>query len=172
MGNSEVGHLTIGGGRVIEQDLLHIDNEIKNGNFSKNENLIKAFEYAEKNESDLHLIGLLSPGGIHSKMTHMFAILDSAKNYNIKNIYIHAITDGRDTSVTSGKTYLAETEEKIAGTNAKIATICGRVYAMDREKRYDRLQKAYNMYVYGEGEKFNSSREAIDRKSTRLNSSH
>lgn len=162
MGNSEVGHLTIGGGRVIEQDLLHIDNEIKNGNFSKNENLVKAFEYAEKNGTNLHLIGLLSPGGIHSKMSHMFAILDAAKKYNIKNIYIHAITDGRDTSVTSGKTYLAETEEKIAGTNAKIATICGRVYAMDREKRWDRLQRAYNLYVYGEGEKFNSSKEAIE----------
>ncbi|MBQ8425406.1 MAG: 2,3-bisphosphoglycerate-independent phosphoglycerate mutase [Clostridia bacterium] len=167
MGNSEVGHLTIGGGRVIEQDLLHIDNQIKSGKFMTNEHLIKALSYVEQNGTDLHLIGLLSTGGIHSKMSHMFAILDAAKNYNIKNIYIHAITDGRDTAVTSGKDFIAETEQKIAGTNAKIATICGRVYAMDREKRWDRLQKAYNMYVYGEGEKFNSSKEAIETSYSR-----
>ena len=167
MGNSEVGHLTIGGGRVIEQDLLHIDNQIKSGKFMTNEHLIKALSYVEQNGTDLHLIGLLSTDGIHSKMSHMFAILDAAKNYNIKNIYIHAITDGRDTAVTSGKDFIAETEQKIAGTNAKIATICGRVYAMDREKRWDRLQKAYNMYVYGEGEKFNSSKEAIETSYSR-----
>lgn len=145
MGNSEVGHLTIGAGRVIEQDLLHIDNEIKKGNFEKNSALVRAFEFAEKNNSDLHLLGLLSDGGVHSKITHLFAILDAAKNYNIKNIYIHAITDGRDTPTESGIEFLKQTTEKIKGTNAKIATICGRIYAMDREKRYDRLQKAYNL---------------------------
>lgn len=161
MGNSEVGHLTIGAGRVVEQDLLHIDNEIKRGDFEKNEALVKALKYAEENGTDLHLIGLASDGGIHSKLTHMYAILDTAKNYNIKNIYIHPITDGRDTSVTSGKGFLAEIESKIAGTNAKIADICGRVYAMDRENRFDRLQKAYNLYVYGEGEKFEDVQTAI-----------
>ena len=137
MGNSEVGHLTIGAGRIIEQDLLHIDNEIKRGDFAKNEALNKALKYAEENGTNLHLIGLASDGGIHSKLTHMYAILDAAKNYNIKNIYIHPITDGRDTSVTSGVGFLSEISEKIAGTNAKIADICGRVYAMDREKRCD-----------------------------------
>ena len=162
MGNSEVGHLTIGGGRVIEQDLLHIDNEIKNGNFQKNNALVKALKYAEENGTNLHLIGLLSDGGVHSKISHMFAILDCAKNYNIKNIYIHAITDGRDTAVTSGKGFLEETEKYIAGTNAHIATICGRIYAMDREKRYDRLEKAYDLYVYGKGEKFDDSITAIE----------
>ena len=161
MGNSEVGHLTIGAGRIIEQDLLHIDNEIKRGDFEKNEPLNKAFKYAEDNGTDLHLIGLASDGGIHSKLTHMYAILDAAKNFNIKNIYIHPITDGRDTSVTSGVGFLTEISNKIAGTNAKIADICGRVYAMDREKRYDRLQKAYNLYVYGEGEKFDDYETAI-----------
>ena len=161
MGNSEVGHLTIGAGRVIEQDLLHIDNEIKKGNFEKNSALVRAFEFAEKNNSDLHLLGLLSDGGVHSKITHLFAILDAAKNYNIKNIYIHAITDGRDTPTESGIEFLKQTTEKIKGTNAKIATICGRIYAMDREKRYDRLQKAYNLYVYGEGEKFDDFETAI-----------
>ncbi len=161
MGNSEVGHLTIGAGRIVEQDLLHIDNEIKNGNFAKNEALIKAMKHAEENGTNLHLMGLLSDGGVHSKLTHAFAILDVAKNYNIKNIYIHAITDGRDTAVTSGEGFLDETAEKIAGTNAKIATICGRVYAMDREKRYDRVEKAYNLYVRGEGEKFDDYKSAI-----------
>ena len=162
MGNSEVGHLTIGAGRIIEQDLLHIDNEIKRGDFEKNESLVKALKYAEKNGTSLHLIGLASDGGIHSKLTHMYAILDAAKNYDIKNIYIHPITDGRDTSVTSGVGFLSEISEKIAGTNAKIADICGRVWAMDRENRYDRLEKAYNLYVRGIGEKFDDFKTAIE----------
>lgn len=161
MGNSEVGHLTIGAGRVIEQDLLHIDNEIKNGNFAKNEAVVRAMKHAEENGSSLHLMGLLSNGGVHSKHEHMFALLDVAKNYNIKNIYIHAITDGRDTPVTSGEGFLDETAKKIAGTNAKIATICGRVYFMDREKRYDRVEKAYNLIVNGVGEKFDDYKSAI-----------
>ena len=161
MGNSEVGHLTIGAGRVVEQDLLHIDNEIKRGDFFNNEALIKALKHAENNGSNLHLLGLLSSGGIHSKISHLFAILDAAKDYNIKNIYIHAITDGRDTAITSGKEFLEQTAKKIEGTNAKIASICGRVYAMDREKRFDRVQKAYNLYVYGEGEYFDNYQTAI-----------
>lgn len=167
MGNSEVGHLTIGAGRVVEQDLLHIDNEIKRGDFEKNEALIKALKFAEENGTNLHLIGLASDGGIHSKLTHMYAILDTAKNYNINNIYIHAITDGRDTSVTSGKGFISEILEKTAGTNAKIADICGRVYAMDRECRYDRLEKAYNLYVRGEGEKFDDAITAIETSYSR-----
>lgn len=162
MGNSEVGHLTIGGGRIIEQDLLHIDNEIKNGNFKKNPSLVRALRYAEENGTNLHLIGLLSDGGVHSKMSHMFAILDCAKEYNIKNIYIHVITDGRDTSVTSGKGFIEQTEKYISGTNAKIATICGRIYTMDREKRYERLKKGYDLIVFGEGEKFESATQAME----------
>ena len=167
MGNSEVGHLTIGAGRMIEQDLLHIDNEIKRGDFEKNEALNKALKYAEENGTDLHLIGLASDGGIHSKLTHMYAILDAAKKYKINNIYIHPITDGRDTSVTSGVGFLTEISEKIAGTNAKIADICGRVYAMDREKRYDRVQRAYNLYVHSEGEKFDDYKTAIETSYSR-----
>ena len=162
MGNSEVGHLTIGSGRIIEQDLLHIDNEIKNGNFQKNKSVVKALEYAQNNGTNLHILGLVSDGGVHSKIDHLFAILDCAKAYKIKNIFIHAITDGRDTSVTSGINFLEKLSEKIKGTNAKIATICGRVYAMDREKRYDRVQKAYNLFVYGEGEKFDDFKTAME----------
>ena len=160
MGNSEVGHLTIGAGRVIEQDLLHIDNEIKNGNFAKNPAVVRVMQHAEKNGT-LHLMGLLSNGGVHSKHEHMFAILDVAKNYDIKNIYIHAITDGRDTPTTSGEGFLDETAKKIEGTNAKIATICGRVYFMDREKRYDRVKKAYDLIVNGVGEEFDDYKSAI-----------
>ena len=161
MGNSEVGHLTIGAGRVIEQDLLHIDNEIKNGNFAKNEAIIKAMKHAEENGTNLHLMGLCSDGGIHSKLSHMFALLDVAKNYNIKNIYIHVITDGRDTGVNAGEGFMDDIAEKIKGTNAKIATICGRVYFMDREKRYDRVEKAYNLIVNGVGEEFEDYKSAI-----------
>ena len=167
MGNSEVGHLTIGAGRIIEQDLLHIDNEIKRGDFFKNPALVKALEYAEQNGTNLHLIGLASDGGIHSKLSHMYAILDAAKNYKINHIYIHAITDGRDRPVDSGKDFIAEIEEKIAGTNASIADICGRVYAMDREKRFDRIEKAYNLIVRGVGEKFDSALEAIETSYSR-----
>lgn len=162
MGNSEVGHLTIGAGRVVEQDLLHIDNEIKRGDFAKNEALLKAMKYAEENGTNLHLIGLASDGGIHSKLTHMYAILDVAKTFDIKNIYIHPITDGRDTAVTSGLGFLDEIAEKIEGTNAKIADICGRVYAMDREKRWDRLEKAYNLYVHSVGEEFDDYKTALE----------
>ena len=167
MGNSEVGHLTIGAGRIIEQDLLHIDNEIKRGDFFKNPALVKALEYAEQNGTDLHLIGLASDGGIHSKLSHMYAILDAAKNYKINHIYIHVITDGRDRPVDSGKDFIAEIEEKIAGTNASIADICGRVYTMDREKRFDRIEKAYNLIVRGVGEKFESASEAIETSYSR-----
>ena len=162
MGNSEVGHLTIGAGRIVEQDLLHIDNEIKRGDFFTNPALVKALKYAEENGTDLHLMGLCSDGGIHSKLSHMYAILEAAKNYKIKNIYIHVITDGRDRPITSGKDFIAEIEEKIAGTNASIADICGRVYEMDREKRYDRVEKAYNLLVKGIGEKFDTAKEAIE----------
>lgn len=167
MGNSEVGHLTIGAGRIVEQDLLHIDNEIKRGDFFNNPALVRAMEYAENNGTDLHLIGLASDGGIHSKLSHMYAILDKAKEYKINHIYIHVITDGRDRPITSGVGYIKEIEEKIAGTNASIADICGRVYAMDREKRYDRLEVAYNMLVRGKGEKFNSAVEAIETSYSR-----
>ena len=161
MGNSEVGHLTIGAGRVIEQDLLHIDNEIKSGNFAKNESVIRAMKHAEENGTNLHLMGLCSDGGIHSKLSHMFALLDVAKNYNIKNIYIHVITDGRDTGVNAGEGFMDDIAEKTKGTNAKIATICGRVYFMDREKRYDRVEKAYNLIVNGVGEEFDDYKSAI-----------
>lgn len=149
IGNSEVGHLTIGAGRIILQDLQLINSEIENGKFFENPALIKALTHAEKNGSNLHLMGLLSDSGVHSSIKHLFAILDMAKNYKIKNIYIHAITDGRDTKVKQAIEFVKLTEEKIAGSNAKIASLIGRVYAMDREKHFERTQKAYDMLVSG-----------------------
>ncbi len=161
MGNSEVGHLTIGAGRRILQDLMRINNDIETGKFYENPALVKALTHAEKNNSSLHLLGLFSNGGVHSELSHMYAIIDMAKNFNIKNIYIHAIMDGRDTGIKDGIKFIREAEEKMKGTNVKIATIIGRVYAMDREKRFDRLEKAYRLYVNGEGEKFDNSESAM-----------
>lgn len=161
MGNSEVGHLTIGSGRVILQDLQLINSEIESQKFYENPALIKALTHAEKNKSSLHLMGLLSNGGVHSSIEHLFAILDFAKNFDIPNIYIHAILDGRDTGVRDGIKFINQTEEKINGTNAKIGTIIGRIYAMDREKRYDRIERAYNMLFNGKAEKFSTATEAV-----------
>lgn len=162
MGNSEVGHLTLGSGRLVLQDLALIDSEIKSGKFFENPALNKALSHAEKNKSNLHIMGLLSNGGVHSQIAHLFAILDHAKNFDIKNIYIHAFMDGRDTGVHEGKNFLATLEDKITGTNAKIASICGRASVMDREKRFERVQKFYDMVVFGKAQKANSAKEAIE----------
>ena len=162
MGNSEVGHLTIGAGRVIFQDLLKINKDIETGKFYENPSLIKALTYAEKNGSNLHLIGLFSNGGVHSELAHMYAIISMCKNYNIKNVYIHAILDGRDTGIKDGIKFIKEFNEK--NTDAKIATIIGRVYAMDREKRFDRLETAYRLFTEGKGTKFENAVDAVTKK--------
>lgn len=147
MGNSEVGHLTLGSGRVILQDLEKINAEIKNGKFFENKALLKAIEYAKKNNSSLHLMGLLSDGGVHSHINHLFAIIDMAKTAGLEKVYIHAFLDGRDTPFNSGKRYISLLEDYIKSTPFKIASISGRIYAMDREQRYERLQKAYDVLV-------------------------
>lgn len=163
MGNSEVGHLTLGTGRVILQDLKHIDSDIESGKFFENPALIKALSHAEKHKTNLHIMGLLSNGGVHSDIRHLFAILDMAKNFDIKNIYIHAILDGRDTMVNAGKGFVEELLQKINGTNAHIGTMIGRIYAMDREKRYDRIKVAYDMLMSGKGEKNPDPINAIEK---------
>ncbi len=161
MGNSEVGHLTLGSGRVILQDLKLIDSEIENGKFFQNPALIKAMTHAEKNKSSLHLMGLLSNGGVHSQLSHLFALLDMAKNFDIPKIYIHAILDGRDTGFMDGIKFVKQTQEKIAGTNVHIGTISGRVYTMDREKRYERVEKAYDMLVNGKAKMHSDAVDAV-----------
>ena len=162
MGNSEVGHLALGCGRLIMQDLQHINHDVKTGELFKNPALIKALKHAEKNKGNLHISGLLSTGGVHSHINHLFAILDFTQKFKIKNVYVHPILDGRDTGVKDGIKFVKQLEDKIAGTNIKIATLIGRIYTMDREQRYDRLQKGYDLLCYGKGEKFASAQEALE----------
>ena len=148
MGNSEVGHSTIGSGRIIYQSLEKINKSIKDKTFFENQELINTINYAKKNNSKLHLIGLLSDGGIHSDIKHLYALLELCKKENFNNVYIHVITDGRDTSPTSGIKYLNSLQEKINEIGiGVISTIIGRYYAMDRDNNYDRIKKAYDMYI-------------------------
>ena len=152
MGNSEVGHTNIGAGRIVYQELTRISKAIKDGNFFENPVLLGAVENCKKNNSALHLMGLLSDGGVHSHNTHLYALLDLAKRNGISNVFVHCFMDGRDVPPTSGEKYVEELikvmDEKQIG---KIATISGRYYAMDREKRYERVKRVYDAMVYGEG---------------------
>ena len=154
MGNSEVGHMNIGSGRIIYQDLTLITKYIEDGDFFKNEELLRAINNCKEKGSDLHLWGLLSDGGVHSHNTHLYAILELCKRENFKNVYIHPFFDGRDTPPASGKDYLQElidkTKEIGVGT---VASLSGRYYAMDRDNNWDRIQKAYDSLVLGEGVK-------------------
>jgi len=154
MGNSEVGHMTMGSGRIIYQDFTRISNSIENDEFFQNEILNGATDHALKNNSSLHLMGLLSPGGVHSHTEHLYALLRLAKERGIKKVFIHAFLDGRDTSPNSGIDFINDCKGKLQGYGiGKIATICGRYYAMDRDNRWDRIEKAYNLLVEGIGEK-------------------
>ena len=162
MGNSEVGHLTLGAGRVIWQDLLRIDNEIENGEFFKNPRLNKAIDHALQNNSALHILGLLSDGGVHSHIRHLFAIIDLAKSKGLQKVFIHPFLDGRDTYQKSAIKYLDMLQDKIATTSYKIASLSGRIYAMDREERYERLQKAYDVLAFGKNFTVKSYQEAIE----------
>ncbi len=163
MGNSEVGHLNLGAGRVVYQELTRINKSIREGEFFKNENLLNAIEHAQKNNSSLHLMGLVSDGGVHSAMGHLFALIDLAKTHNLSKVYVHAFLDGRDTPPQSAITYLQEVEEKLSKENLpKIATVSGRYYAMDRDNRWDRVEKAYNCLILGEGEKAESAVKAVE----------
>ncbi len=163
MGNSEVGHLNIGAGRIVYQELTRINKSIKEGAFFKNKVLVSAFEKAEKNGVDLHLFGLVSKGGVHSSQEHLYALSEMARMYKIENVFIHAFTDGRDCDPKSGSAFIAELEEKIKGTNVRIATLIGRYFAMDRDNRWERIKKAYDLMVNGIGAKFNSATEALNK---------
>lgn len=152
MGNSEVGHMNIGAGRIIYQDLTRITKDIEDGTFFKNETLLEAMANCKKNDSDLHLWGLLSDGGVHSHNTHLYGLLEMAKREGISKVYVHAFLDGRDTPPASGKDFVAALEEKMAEIGVgKIASLSGRYYAMDRDNNWDRVQKAYDSLVSGEG---------------------
>ena len=152
MGNSEVGHTNIGGGRVVFQDLPRISRAIETGEFFKNPAYNKAMDACLEKGSSLHLYGLLSSGGVHSTVEHLWALLKMAKDKGLEKVYIHAFLDGRDVSPTSGKDFVAQCVEKCSEIGVgKIATLMGRYYAMDRDKRWERLQMAYDAMVYGEG---------------------
>jgi 2,3-bisphosphoglycerate-independent phosphoglycerate mutase len=162
MGNSEVGHTNIGAGRVIYQELTRITKEIKDGDFFQNEALLKAVKNAKKDGRALHLIGLLSDGGVHSHQNHLYALLELAKKYGLENVYVHAILDGRDTSPMVADKFVEKLENKMAEIGVgKIATVSGRYYAMDRDKRWDRVQLAYDAVTAGKGDKFKSALDAV-----------
>lgn len=145
MGNSEVGHLNIGSGQIVMQDILRIDNDIKNKTFAKNKNLLTFIKEGMKTTKDFHLIGLVSDGGVHSSMKHLFSILETLKQNKVKNVYIHAILDGRDTLPTSAKKYLNDLEKEINKLGfGEIVTIAGRYYALDRDKNWDRVKLYYD----------------------------
>lgn len=152
MGNSEVGHTNIGAGRVVYQELVRISQSFKTGDAKNNAAFNKAFENCKANDSALHLIGLLSDGGVHSHIEHLFGLIELAKNSGVEKIYVHALMDGRDVSTTSGVGFVKDLVAKMDEIGAgKIATIAGRYYAMDRDNAWDRVEKAYAAMVYGEG---------------------
>lgn len=162
MGNSEVGHLNMGAGRVVYQELTRISKEIEDGDFFKNEALLQAVENCKKNNSDLHLFGLLSDGGVHSHNTHMYGLLELAKREGIEHVYLHAFLDGRDTPPASGKEYVEQAVAKMEEIGVgKVATVMGRYYVMDRDNRWERVEKAYKALVEGEGETASSAVEAV-----------
>ncbi len=163
MGNSEVGHTNIGAGRIVYQELTRITKEIEENRFFENVELKKAMDHVKKNHSALHLLGLVSDGGVHSHIKHLFALLEMAKRENIEKVYIHAILDGRDTPPTSAIEYLKNVEEKIKEVGVgKIATITGRYYAMDRDNRWERVELAYQAMANGVGNTFKTVQKAIE----------
>ena len=156
MGNSEVGHTNIGAGRVVFQDLPRISKAIDDGSFFENPAYVRAMDACREHNSSLHLIGLLSDGGVHSHLEHLFALMKMARDRGLEKVYIHAFLDGRDVSPTSGADFVARTVEKCRELGVgKIATVMGRFYAMDRDKRWDRVEAAYDAMVYGEGAAIN-----------------
>ena len=163
MGNSEVGHTNIGAGRVVFQILPKMTKEIEDGTFFKNPAYVKAVDDAAKDNHPLHVLGLMSDGGVHSHLTHIFAMLDMAKQRGVKQVYVHCFLDGRDVAPTSGAGFVKQLDEKCRELgNAKIATIQGRFWGMDRDKRWDRVEKGYNCIVCGEGNKDSDPVHAVE----------
>ncbi|WP_062199673.1 2,3-bisphosphoglycerate-independent phosphoglycerate mutase [Massilibacterium senegalense] len=163
MGNSEVGHLNIGAGRIVYQSLTRINLSIRERDFFENEEFKKAMDYAKKHQSALHLLGLLSDGGIHSHNSHLYALLEMAKEQQVERVYVHAFLDGRDVGPTTAKQYLQELEDKMAEIGVgELATVSGRYYAMDRDRRWDRVEKCYRAMTYGEGPAYQDPLTLVD----------
>jgi len=163
MGNSEVGHMNIGAGRVVYQELTRISKSIEDGDFFQKQEFIDAINHCKNNNTKLHLYGLLSDGGIHSHNTHLYALLKLCKEHNFDRVFVHCFLDGRDTPPASAESFILDLEDKIREIGVgKIASIMGRYYAMDRDKRWERLELAYKALVYGEGNKATSAQSAIE----------
>lgn len=161
MGNSEVGHMNLGAGRVVYQDLMLINKKIQTGELANNETLMSAFKYATDNNKNVHFIGLVSDGGIHSHINHLKALINTAQTQGVQKSYIHVFTDGRDTDPKSGAVFVEDLEKYCDHTSTKIASVCGRYFAMDRDKRWERIKLAYDLLVKGEGQKINKASTGI-----------
>ncbi|MCF8369201.1 MAG: 2,3-bisphosphoglycerate-independent phosphoglycerate mutase [Bacteroidales bacterium] len=161
MGNSEVGHLNIGAGRVVYQDLVKINMAVRDNSIAQNEKIIEAFTYAKKNNKAVHFLGLVSDGGVHSMDSHLYKLCDITKDYGLEKVFIHALTDGRDTDPRSGLGYIQNLEDHLKTSNGKIASLVGRYYTMDRDKRWERVKQGYDLMVKGSGKKTHNMLEAI-----------
>jgi 2,3-bisphosphoglycerate-independent phosphoglycerate mutase len=161
MGNSEVGHLNIGAGRIVYQELSRINNAIESGDFRKSPKLMEAFEKGKKNGKKTHLIGLVSNGGVHSSQEHLHALCDLSNSLNMNNVFVHAFTDGRDCDPKSGLSFIERLQEVSDRNNIKIASVIGRYYAMDRDQRWERIKKAYDLMTKGIGSAFSTAADAI-----------
>lgn len=161
MGNSEVGHLNIGGGRVVYQDLVKINKACASHTLLENGEIKAAYDYVAESGKKLHFLGLCSHGGVHSSLNHLYEFLAEASRCGLKDVYVHCLMDGRDTDPKSGKGFIEELESKMAATTGKIASVCGRFYTMDRDKRWERVKEGYDLMVEGRGAKFTSAAEAV-----------
>ncbi|MDP5158360.1 MAG: 2,3-bisphosphoglycerate-independent phosphoglycerate mutase [Flaviramulus sp.] len=164
MGNSEVGHMNLGAGRIVYQDLVKVNLAVKNKTLNTEKVLVDAFDYAKTNNKDVHFLGLLSNGGVHSHINHLFGLLEAAHDYGLTKTYVHAFTDGRDVDPKSGYGFLTELQSQLKKTNSKLATVTGRYFAMDRDKRWERVKIAYDAMVNGFGEKSHNVLETIQKR--------
>ena len=162
MGNSEVGHLNIGAGRIVYQDLVKINKACQTGDILKNKEIVNAYSYAQKTGKKLHIMGLTSTGGVHSSLDHMFKLLEISKEYGLKNVFVHCFMDGRDTDPKSGKGFIADVEKVCKDNGASVASIIGRFYAMDRDKRWNRVKEAYDLLVEGKGKQATDMVKAME----------
>jgi 2,3-bisphosphoglycerate-independent phosphoglycerate mutase len=163
MGNSEVGHMNLGAGRIVYQDLVKINLAVENKTLREEPVLKTAFEYAKTNNKNVHLVGLVSDGGVHSHINHLFGLLNATHDYGLENVFVHAFTDGRDVDPKSGYSYISKLEDHLSKTSGKLATVTGRYYAMDRDKRWERVKLAYDALVNGEGEQSKNATESIEK---------
>ncbi len=161
MGNSEVGHMNIGAGRIVNQDLVRISDAVRNGMLGTNTAILDSIAYAQKNNRAIHLIGLVSDGGIHSHVQHLKGLIDVMASKHVEKVFLHAFTDGRDTDPKSGKDFIQDLETYLAANTGKLASVCGRYYAMDRDKRWERIKLAYDLLVKGKGHPAQKATDAI-----------